>query len=500
VALQALLIRKAILLAAGTGLLAGCRGTVSPPPVPPAPSVTANADPAPSATPFPPLPGTPLPGPALSPTPPPPFDPLPRYTFNVVLDYGGHSLSVDEAIRYPNPGPDSLSGLVLAVEAARWTDGFVLRWVMADGLVVSGSQLSGARLEVPLAAPLAPGASANLSLHYELHLPQADSKHVFGYNARQANLVDWYPFVVPYIPGQGWLLHTPEPFGEYLVYDTAAFDITLRLADPGQPVVVAASASLEKTDEGWHASVGRARTFTFSASPEYLSASALARGVTVTSYFFAGEQNAAQALLQAVAEAVATFTDKFGALENPNLSVVEAVFNDGLETDGLFFLSRNFYTRYDGTALNYLIAIGVHETAHLWWFARVGNDQALEPWLDEALATYSECVFYQVNHPEVSGWWQFRVDVYAPTGWVDTDIYHAAGYRTYVNAVYLRGAHFLDALRTRVGDEAFFAFLKDYAVRMAGKRATADDFFRILRQHSAADISDLVRQYFQHPH
>ena len=502
--------RLAIFLAAGAALLAGCSGRISLVPGLPGPTGAADADPAPSPTPFLPPAVTPLPAPTMTPSPSPipsatgtsapASAPLPQYTFTMVLDYAGHSLSVDEAVRYPNPGPDSLSALVLAVDAARWADTFNLDWLMVDGMLVTGGKLDGVRLEVPLASPLGPGASVGLSLHYDLRLPAADNRRVFGYNARQVNLVDWYPFVVPYVPGQGWLLHMPQSYGEYLVYDMAAFDVTLRLADPAQAVVIAASAPLEATAGGWQASVRGARTFAFSASPEYLSESAVAAGVTITSYFFPAERTGAQALLQAVAQAVETYTDRFGALANPNLSVVEAVFNDGLETDGLFFLSQGFYTRYDGTALNYLIAIGVHETAHLWWFARVGDDQALEPWLDEALATYSERIFYQVNYPQVTGWWQFRVDAYAPTGWVDTDVYHAAGYRPYVNAVYLRGAQFLEALRVRVGNEAFFAFLKDYAAQMAGKRATADDFFRILRLHTDADISDLIRRYFQQTH
>jgi aminopeptidase N len=36
----------------------------------------------------------------------------------------------------------------------------------------------------------------------------------------------------------------------------------------------------------------------------------------------------------------------------------------------------------------------VHETAHQWWYSMVGNDQILEPWLDESLADYSEVVYY----------------------------------------------------------------------------------------------------------
>jgi len=496
-----LIARLALLLMLSV-LLAGCGGNVALL----AATADAPADPAPSLTPFLPLAETPneVPSPSLPPTAVPsatiPAAPaIPEYTLHAVLDYAAHRLMVDEGILYPNASPASLTALVLAVEANRWTGGFHLDWITAGGDLVT-PVLAGSRLDLALPAPLAPGASLTLALHYELILPQADTKHVYGYNARQANLVDWYPFVVPYLPGQRWLLHTPEPVGEYLVYPMAAFDVSLDLADPAQPVVIAASAPLEPAGQGWHASVSRARTFAFSASPEYQSESLPAGAATVTSYFFPAEKTAGEAVLQAVAQALVTYGEKFGVYPHASLSIVEALFNDGLETDGLFFLSQGFYTRYDGTPLNYLIDIGVHETAHQWWFALVGNDQALEPWLDEAMATYSEHIFYEFNYPGVTAWRQFRIDPYDPTGWVDTDIYHGGGYRPYVNAVYLRGALFLQALRDRVGDPAFFAFLQDYVGQMGGKIATADDFFRILRLHTGADLTDLTGRYFQHPH
>ena len=37
--------------------------------------------------------------------------------------------------------------------------------------------------------------------------------------------------------------------------------------------------------------------------------------------------------------------------------------------------------------------LAAHETGHQWWFERVASDEAKEPWLDEALTTYSELVF-----------------------------------------------------------------------------------------------------------
>jgi aminopeptidase N len=98
--------------------------------------------------------------------------------------------------------------------------------------------------------------------------------------------------------------------------------------------------------------------------------------------------------------------------------------SDGMEYDGLIFLSSDFYKQYNGTARSNLATIGVHEIAHQWWFSLVGNDHALEPWLDEALSTYSERIFYENNYPaNISWWWQFRVDYFKPTGYVDGSIY-----------------------------------------------------------------------------
>jgi aminopeptidase N len=178
--------------------------------------------------------------------------------------------------------------------------------------------------------------------------------------------------------------------------------------------------------------------------------------------------------------------------------VVVADFLDGMEYDGLYFLSRGFYNTFDGTPANYLAIIAVHETAHQWWFAQVGNDQALEPWLDEALCTYSERLFYERQYPELASWWlAYRVDFYQPSGPVGGTVYDYTGFRPYRDAVYLRGAQFLEALRQRVGEQAFSAFLQDYAIRMAGRSATAADFFSVLAEHSSAEINDLRQVFFQ---
>ncbi|MEZ0396741.1 MAG: M1 family metallopeptidase, partial [Anaerolineales bacterium] len=470
------------------------RVVTSPTPSPP-PTATPTPSPVPTFTPSlePPSPTPAAPAASLS-------EPSGRtqYTLYASLDYAGHRLGVGEVVRYWNQTGVPLSALVLVVEPNRWPGGFSLYFLAVNDQPTGDYSLDGNRLEVRLAEPLEPGGAATLVIQYMLTLPQTASSHIYGYNYLQTNLVDWYPFIAPYDDAQGWLLHRPAEWGEHLVYDCADFEVTLEVSDPS--LVIAASAPDDLSD-GYHYRLENARNFVFSASPAYRVSATTVGPVTITSYHFGSEAAAGEAILLHAARAVATYNALFGDYPYPALSIVEAINPDGMEYSGLFFLNRDFYRQYDGSAVNNLITIGVHETAHQWWYGWVGNDQALEPWLDEALSVYAEALYYEYNEPRwLNTWWAFRVNAFDPRGWVDTDIYAAGSFRAYTDAVYLRGARFLQAVRQRVGDEAFFAFLGDYAAQMGGRRATAADFFRILRQHTGANLSDLEGEYFRVGH
>lgn len=489
-----------------SALLVACSGTSLPQQAAPIRTAyalaTVGADATATPTPFQPVhepsPTATRAAPTFTPTPIPlPTSAgvaIPRYTLNVALDYDAHSLAVEETIAYPNRSGETLDRLILAVEPNRWPGCFSLTSLTLNGQAVEGYTLTGGWLEVPLSKPLTPGESVVLNVRYTLSMPWAGPQQIFGYNDRQLNAVDWYPFVLPYAPGRGWLKYEPTSVGEHLVYDVADFEVTIRPVGTTAAPVIAASAPAE----GDRYFLRAARNFAFSASPYFVSKSFAVSGITITSYYFDSERVAGEALVNPIAHAIATYGERFAPYPYSSLSVVEATYPDGLEHCGLFFLNRRFYTDYDGGVLNNLIAIGVHEAAHNWWYCLVGNDQAMEPWLDEALATYSEYIFYSDNYPSLaSAWWGFRVNAFDPTGWVDANIYNGGEFRPYTNAVYLQGARFLQALRLRMGEEAFLAFLKAYAARMAYRRAGAADFLILARQYSPVDFSDLIQAYFR---
>jgi peptidase M1-like protein len=428
-----------------------------------------------------------------------------QYTMNVVLDYAGKSVSVDETIVYPNHAAQPLTDLVLAVEPNFWQGCFTLNSLSLDDSVVTGYLLDGQKLSFPLPAVLPVGGVITLKLQYSLALPRIEPTNpnltrprIFGFSDRQINLTNWYPFVVPNIGGQ-WVLHDPWYYGEHLVYDSADYVVNLKPSDPAVTPVIASSGAASQNGEWTSYTLTAGRTFALSASTDFLTASTQVGDVTVTSYYLQQlYQGAAQAALNAAAQAVQIYSQRYGPYPHKTLAVVMGDFNDGMEFSGFFYLSRDFYNLFDGTTKTYLVFVAAHETAHQWWFEQVANDQAEQPWLDEALATYSEHIFYEGSDPSlVSWWWTYRIDFYNPQGWVDIPVYAGNGFRPYTNAVYFRGAHFLDDLRKRIGDDAFFAFLKDYLAQENGRIAAASDFFRILAAHTTTDISDIVRQYFQ---
>lgn len=430
-----------------------------------------------------------------SPTSPPPTAPTssrPNYILYATLDFSNRTVAVDQTIRYPNRTGSTLNELVFSVQPNLYTNAFALNSISQDGSALTSYTLSGQRLTVNLNQPLASGAATTISLNFNLNIPAKNANDVFGYDFNQINLTDWYPFIVPY--RGGWILHDPMPWGEHLVYDSCDVELNIK-TDSG--VVLAVGASPEANGEWTRYRMYGARTLALSASNEFLVAETTLGNVSIRSYYFNGYKSAGDDMLIYASEAVETYSAQFAPYPHQTLAVVQTDMDDGQEFDGLIFLSTDFYGQYNGTARSNLTTIGVHEIAHQWWYSLVGSDHALEPWLDEALSTYSERIFYENNYPaNVSWWWQFRIDFFKPSGYVDATIYDYGTFRAYTNAVYFRGAYFLDELREQMGYGNFSKFLKAYAARFANGHATSADFFALARETVNINYDTLIAKYF----
>jgi hypothetical protein len=434
----------------------------------------------------------------------PPSVPSPvkeKYNIDIVMDYDRHFLTVEENITYPNRTNTKLDFLTLAVAPNVLPNCFDLTQLAVNSIPVTSYKLEKQRLAIQLSDPLEPDSALQLTLRYTLSLPYLDQSNninspVFGYTDVQANLINWYPFVVPFMNGR-WVLHDPWWYGEYLVYPKADYIVNLLFVGGKDVPVVAASGSAEKIVDITRYTLEDGRAFALSISPNFEVSSVKVGETTVSSFYLPAYREAGTAAMEASAQSIELFSEQFGAFPHSTYSIVQASLSESRESSGLSFISRNFYQLYDGTPNNHLTYVSVHSVAHQWWFDQVGNDPAMEPWLDESLATYSEQLYFEHIHSDLLAAWRAdRVDFFRPQGEIDTAIYDNINHDIYKQAVYFNGVLFLEDLRQRVGDETFLAFIQDYYIQNRGNIATSNDFFRILDEHTDVNYSDIVQMYF----
>jgi hypothetical protein len=422
-----------------------------------------------------------------------------QYHFDLNLNYPAGSLTAIETIGYTNNTGDTLTELPLIVPPAQQAGAFsLISLTDTQTQETLPTTFEGQTLTLSLPTLLEPEASLSLTLIFTLQLPEA--RHLLGRTDHQLLLTDWYPFVPPYQPDSGWLIQAPGAVGEYLAYPLADHTVNLRLSPPQEGLVVAASVPLASDDGSTKSYIAaQARNITFAFSPYFIDNSHTSPEVTIKAYVFPNHTPLGQRAADLAVEAWIFYESIYGDNPREFMAVIEADLHDGMEYDGAFLLSEDYFNSADDSPQNYYTLLIVHETAHQWFYAQVANDQAAEPWLDEAFATYSELLYLEAFHPElVDWWWDYRVNAYQPSGWVNSSIYDHASFRPYVNAVYLRGVQFLEALRQQIGDEAFFNLLKQYAAPTEDDALhTGADFFALVESVSGQDLSNLYAQYFQ---
>jgi aminopeptidase N len=203
--------------------------------------------------------------------------------------------------------------------------------------------------------------------------------------------------------------------------------------------------------------------------------------------------------LQVATQSLDHFASIFGPYPYSRLVVVQSDFPDGMEFSGLVFVGGEYFRGFNGPQ-SYLMLITAHEVAHQWWYQQVGNDQALHPWLDEALATYSEYLFIEAQFPGLTQWWwDFRVNTYSPEGFVDSSVYEFSSRREYINAIYLRGVRMLGDLRAILGDAPFMGWLRRYYNTAAGGISSPAAFWSVLTPEQYAATEAIRQRYLRNP-
>lgn len=323
-------------------------------------------------------------------------------------------------------------------------------------------------LEVALEGTLYPDERAEVTINYELTLANVNGRT--GVAESAVNLGNFYPILCAY--GQsGWLEYTYCPTGDPFVSAVANYTVSLTVPED---FTAAASGQLDGSSSSggtttFNYRLNSARDFAIVLSREFEVISREESGTNI--YYYYTDDGEAESKLTIAAQSLKYFEEAFGEYPYPTLSVVQTGFyQGGMEYPGLTMISDDC----DGQTALYTI---VHENAHQWWYAAVGNDNYAHSWQDEGLAEYSALMFFE-NTPEYgltkagllgSATKAYRAyfSVYSQLfEGVDTGMERTlsgfSGDYEYANIAYNKALLMFDAIRGACGDGHFLAALKSY--------------------------------------
>jgi len=326
--------------------------------------------------------------------------------------------------------------------------------------------------------------------------------------------------------GDDWFRRIESSIGDAVMTDAADYDVTI---DAPRNIAVYTPIQVQtiQQKDGANSSsfMGEnLRDFSIVAGRNLHSEEKQMGDVVIRSIFRPDHEATARRVLKIAEESTRVYLARFGPLPMKSISIVDAPLVSTMgsaEFAGLSAIASAFYIDFDSStmrnmpepireqrasvedSLEWTVA---HVVAHQWWGATVGNDSSREPILDEALANWSALLYYRELHGEQQAASALEEQLrgvyklYRTFGGDDMEAGRAAReYRNsfqYAAIVASKGALMFEALRKLLGDEKFFAALRDYYTANTLEVADLDDLRGAFIAEAAVEQRRTVNRTF----
>lgn len=430
-----------------------------------------------------------------------------RSLYEAVLDCDPEAGVVEGQLRltYRNAGPETLYQVVLRLWPNAMAQGsLTVHSVSMEGKAVYHTLTdNGSVLSVPLNRDLVPGGSATLYMRYTLNVPEQENR--FGRSSTGLLLGNALPVAAALEAGQ-WRLDSYVNAGDSFVSDIADYKVVIRCP---QTYIPAASGGLYEAklgEDGVYEAyyiAPNVRDFAVALVNKCFTAvSSSAHGVPV--YGYATFKDRAQYLADTAAGALSYFETQIGPYPYAEFSAVGGTLPGGMEYPGLIMVESDVLAGSRRAMGEVYIA---HETAHQWFYAVLGTDQVREPWVDEALVEFLGFDYirsvhgeaYSTQLAEVSFAGMDAVPPSLPLNAPLADFAAAEKSSEYFNAVYARGYQLYDELYRELGEEVFYAALRDIYARRMFQRITGAELIEAFSQAAGRDMEPVFDAYMTPP-
>jgi hypothetical protein len=432
--------------------------------------------------------------------------------YHLDLRIAGDLLSLQgrERVRYTNQETQPLDAVYFQLFPNMAGGESTVSAVSVDGREAAPVYESGRdTVRVPLAAPLRPGERVVIQMDFEVKVPAGlgGGYGLFGYINDILVLDGFYP-AIPVYDEMGWHAGAVPPNADTTFQDASFY--LVRVSAPATLTLVASGIAVERAVQDANQVVtfaaGPARDFYMAGSGRFAVISETIGETRVNSYAFSDRLEGSRMALRTAVGAFKSFSARFGSYPYTEFNVVSTPMQGayGIEYPGITGIN---YALYDlsatvGGAAAPVILEGTvaHEAGHQWFYNLVGNDQANEPWLDEAVTQYVTGLYYLDTYGQ-QGWdgnrasWLSRWDRVnrqaIPIGLPAGD-YQG---REYGAIVYGCGPLFVEALAKRMGQSTFDAFMRDYCQSNKWGIASTASFKLLAEKHCQCDLTPLFEEW-----
>ena len=371
-----------------------------------------------------------------------------EYVATLRLSFATRSFQVSSTMTVTNTSGKAIDRLELNTIAARLGH-MTLTSTRVDGVSVSAS-VTDQTIHLPLGGILEPGATTSVRIAYRATL-RSDSTGSNWLFTRTNGILEahrWLPWIsipTPFDrPNHGDPFVTPV---SPRVRVTIVSDRALRWATTGDRVGGTGLTAIYEARD--------VRDFAIVGAPDFAHATATVNGVVIRVWSRPGFP--ASTVLAAARTALSRETKLLGAYPYPTYDLAQTAGGYGMESPGLTWIPGG------AGNLPYLVA---HETGHQWFYGIVGNDQARQPYADEAATDFV------ARH--ILG---LRRASRCSTARLDLSIYRYSS-ACYYEDIYIQGGNFLDDTRAKMGSTAFWAGIRDYLAtyrfKIGGTKALLD--------------------------
>lgn len=432
----------------------------------------------------------------------------PHYRIDVEISDDLMYVTGREEILYTNQTGGPLDRIVLRMFPALMGAQPVVRNVTVNGSEVKPEFTGGdSVMRVPLPTPLAADASVVISLGFEYAMPADPSGNylIFAGTSDLITLAHFYPILSVYQNG-AWREDIPPKQGDIL-FSEAAFYL-VRVHTAAGLTLVGSGSIIRRVEENSSQAVefaaAPARDFYLAAGADLMEMTDTSTGVEIRAYGPTGSEKATRAALETARNSITEFSRLIGSYPYTEFEVVATHTNAlGVEYPGVTAINEELFPSdesNDGSTPIYLISTVAHEVGHQWFYNTVGDDQILEPWLDEALTQYITYRFFGAvggasagNGYEQSFYerWAGVDDAEIPIG-LPVEAYAPDEYGA---IVYGRGPLFFIEVEEEIGRDAFDQFLQDYYAKYRWRNATRPDIESALEAACGCDLDPVFAEW-----